>query len=292
MAEQKIIRKTYEAVETKAAEGENRTLVVTISTKNPDRSGDVVLPEGMISDRYLRNPVVAAFHDYHQPAIARTVSLQVTDNSVIAKLEFLPKGIYPLADILYEQYKAGFMNAWSIGYIPKKRTDLDPTNPYTGGHQEDEWELLEYSAVLVPDNPEALTMLRSKGIDEKTLDHAQHIEKEVEASKLEKEIEKQPETKEITPPEGAEVKEGRVLSGSNRKKIGDAITQLKDAADALEALMQASIKEEPDAEPDGEKSAPQPTPIEDAPLRASLVIIDQVAGKALRLINERAKTDN
>jgi len=38
MADQKIIRKTYEAVSTKAVEGEDRTLLVTISTGNPDRS--------------------------------------------------------------------------------------------------------------------------------------------------------------------------------------------------------------------------------------------------------------
>jgi len=111
MADQKIIRKTYVAIETKAAKGENRKLIVTISTKNPDRSKDVVVPEGMQAENYLRNPVVAAFHDYHQPAIGRTVKLERTDDRITAEVEFLPKGIYPLADILYEQYKAGFMNA-------------------------------------------------------------------------------------------------------------------------------------------------------------------------------------
>lgn len=148
MADQKIIRKTYEAVETKAAAGEDRTLIVTISTSNPDRSKDVVVPEGMESDHYLRNPVVAAFHDYHQPAIGRTLQLEQSEGRITAKVEFLPKGIYPLADILYEQYKAGFMNAWSIGIIPKERTNIDPDS-FMGGNRFDKWELLEYSDVQI-----------------------------------------------------------------------------------------------------------------------------------------------
>lgn len=36
MAGAKVIRKTYEAVETKAVAGEDRTLLVTISSGNPN----------------------------------------------------------------------------------------------------------------------------------------------------------------------------------------------------------------------------------------------------------------
>jgi hypothetical protein len=180
---QKLIRKTYQA-DTKAAEGQDRTLIVTISTSSPDRSQDVVVPSGMISDKYMKNPVVAAFHRYSEPAIAKTLELQVTDNAVIAKLQFPPQGIYEKADQLYELYKAGFMNAWSIGFIPKEAVDLDPDRPYSGGHRFEKWELLEYSAVLVPDNPEALTMLRSKGIEEEPSDEeTKVVEVDVEADR-------------------------------------------------------------------------------------------------------------
>jgi hypothetical protein len=106
----------------------------------------------MESENYNRNPVVAAFHNYHQPAIGKTISLQKTENGIVAKVQFLPKGIYPLADQLYEIYKAGFMNAWSIGFIPKEAVDLDLERPFSGGHRFEKWELLEYSAVPVPDN--------------------------------------------------------------------------------------------------------------------------------------------
>ncbi len=155
-----IIRKTYQAVETKAVNEETRTLVVKISTSTPDRSDDVVVPKGMVSTNYLTNPVVAFAHNYAGLSIGKTTEIQATDDAIIAKVEFVPKGVYPLADQLFEMYKGGFMNAWSIGFIPKKWVDKQD-----GGRQFDEWELLEYSAVLVPDNPEALTLLRSKGID-------------------------------------------------------------------------------------------------------------------------------
>ncbi len=154
-----LIRKTYQA-ETKQLEGEDRILIVKISTSNPDRSQDVVMPSGMMIDNYLRNPVVAAFHRYDKPSIGKTLEIQKTDDGVVAKVQFTPKGVSKTADQLYELYKGGFMNAWSIGFMPKKWSDRPD-----GGREFQEWELLEYSAVLVPDNPEALTLLRAKGVN-------------------------------------------------------------------------------------------------------------------------------
>ena len=58
----------------------------------------------MQTSNYTRNPVVAALHRYDQPAIGTTRSIQKTDTGIIAEIEFLPPGIYPLADQLYEMY--------------------------------------------------------------------------------------------------------------------------------------------------------------------------------------------
>ena len=176
-----LIRKTYQA-ETKQLEGEDRILVVKISTSSPDRSRDVVMPTGMMIDNYLRNPVVAAFHRYDKPAIGKTLEIQKTDDGVVAKVQFTPKGVSKTADQLYELYKGGFMNAWSIGFMPKKWSDRPD-----GGREFQEWELLEYSAVLVPDNPEALTLLRSKGVNpEKWLKAQEKADKKEVAENEEK----------------------------------------------------------------------------------------------------------
>lgn len=187
----KILRKTYLASETKVADGEDRTLVVKISTSTPDRSRDIVRPEGVQLDNYVKNPVVAFGHNYSGLSIGKTVDIQKVTEGIIAKVEFTPKGVYPLADQLYEMYKGGFMNAWSIGFIPKKWVDKED-----GGRDFQEWELLEYSAVLVPDNPEALTLLRSKGVDVKPLEKAMSEVKDEEEIKDIKQEEKKTEIKE------------------------------------------------------------------------------------------------
>lgn len=179
----KIIRKTYQASETKAV-GESRSLVVTISTINPDRSKDVVLPSGVKLDNYLRNPVVAFAHKYDGLAVAKASDIQINGDNIMAKVTFPAVGVSPLSDQLYELYKEGFMNAWSIGFIPLKYVENAD-----GGKDFAEWELLEFSAVLVPDNPEALTIARSKGLNiDPVLEAVKDIEKAMKDEKKKKEI--------------------------------------------------------------------------------------------------------
>lgn len=81
------------------------------------------------------------------------------DTCIVSKREFTPKGTNPQADVLHDLYKDGFQSAASIGCMP---VDADP-NP-EGSHGFKSWELYEYSLVLVSDNPEALTMMRSKAL--------------------------------------------------------------------------------------------------------------------------------
>jgi HK97 family phage prohead protease len=160
----KTVRKTYD---TKTKALKDRSLVVRITTKNPDRSKDVVQPKGVSLTNYKRNPVVALNHNYQGLPIAKTTDIKVTDDGIMASVKFPKKGVHKLADTVYELYKDNFMNAWSIGFIPEEWKDRKD-----GGREFTKWELLEYSAVLVPDNPEALTLVRSKGFD---IDKKGHI---------------------------------------------------------------------------------------------------------------------
>jgi HK97 family phage prohead protease len=248
----KLTRKIYASSETKAAEDGARRLTVKISTSSPDRSNDVVLPSGAQLDNYLKNPVVAAFHRYDQPPIGKTVQIQKTDDGIVAVVEFTPEGVNPTADMLFQLYKDGFMNAWSIGFIPTKFAQRGQS--WSDGNEIQEWELLEYSAVLVPANPEALTLLRSKGFDPDELIKESEVppkedakpedkkpeegnpepEKKPEAEPEQKPEDKEPEAKEV------EVKEGRVLSEKSRSMIGDAVAQLKNAIQAMQELLDAT----------------------------------------------------
>ena len=288
-----VIRKTYQATETKAA-AEDRSLIVKISTSNPDRSSDVVVPQGAVLDNYIGNPVVALNHKYDGLAIAKTEQLEITEDGIVAKVKFPEAGVYDLADTVYELYKGGFMNAWSIGFIPLEAADREG-----GGREFKKWELLEYSAVLVPDNPEALTILRSKGFnpDELVKDES---EKETEASAGENSQEdaSSEESSETPPAEATpevaqeeveekpkdedkaadvevekEVKEGRVLSEKNRKLVSDCADLLKNTQSALQALLDASEKEPK------EINGNQLVVID---LAEALKAIDKVAGVALR----------
>ncbi len=260
----KLVRKTYQAVETKAVDG-SRSLLVKISTSSPDRSKDVVLPQGAVLDNYLRNPVVALAHKYDGLSIAKTEDLQVTDEGIVAKVTFPEKGVYPVADTVYELYKGGFMNAWSIGFLPLEVRDIEG-----GGREFKRWELLEYSAVLVPDNPEALTLLRSKGVDVEPLKKAlesmeekedkkqtvdQKVISNIEVDAKENKVKLIFTNGDISEYDGdkdfvtqtddlfkayRETKEGRVLSEKNRKLISTTIGQMKIAIDALGTLLKAT----------------------------------------------------
>lgn len=159
LRKQKIF-KNFAAVETKVADGTPRTLVVKISTPTPDRSKDTVQPSGMVADNFLKNPVVMFAHNYADMPIAKCSGLKVQDTGILATVQFPDEGVYEKADTIYTMYKEGFLNAWSIGFMP-----LDYDENEQGGYNFKSWELFEFSSVPVPDNPEALTVMRSKGIN-------------------------------------------------------------------------------------------------------------------------------
>lgn len=260
-----MLRKLYTS-EAKEVQGEERTLVVKISTATPDRSNDVVVPTGVVLDNYLKNPVVAAFHNYSKPPIGKATEIAHTADGVVAKVQFTPQGVNPEADMIYELNKGGFMNAWSIGFIPRKWADLQD-----GGRQFDQIELLEFSAVLVPDNPEALTILRSKGFNPDELEteaKSFNIDAEVDIEEKDEEEEEkeneEQETKDVEQlqkafdeakelvekleAENHELKEGRVLSDKNRKLVSSVKEQLDTLSGSLQKLLDAT-----DSAPKGEE---------------------------------------
>lgn len=140
------------------AVGDNELEIVG-STAIRDRDDEVIVPEGIDLRNYKNNPVVLPQHDYWQPPIAKTKNVKLKDGRLIFRIEFPDEGINPVSDIYRKLYKAGFMNASSIGFIPKEwtlgRGDKDPRRTFT------KVELLEISLVSVPANPQALVTEKS-----------------------------------------------------------------------------------------------------------------------------------
>lgn len=141
-----------------------RTMTVLISTPDIDRQGEMVEPMGMDLANYQKNPVVLWAHQYDKPPIAKSLWIKATKDGIIAKLQF---ALTLFASEIYHLYKDGFLNCWSVGFMPSEwvdgQKDGDPRRRFTKG------ELLEYSAVPVPANPQALTQLRTMAIKSKGL---------------------------------------------------------------------------------------------------------------------------
>mgnify|MGYP001260563440 CR=1 FL=1 len=136
-----------------------RTVTAVITTSMPDRAGDVVVPTGLANvEEFLLNPVVLWAHQRGLPPIGSCLALDVQPHRVVAVTKFAA-GV-PLADDVFRLYEQGVLRGWSVGLLPRRAT------PRAGrrGSRIEEWDLLEYSAVPVPENPEALTLAIEKGL--------------------------------------------------------------------------------------------------------------------------------
>ncbi len=140
-------------------DADSSSLVIrgVISTSQPDRAGDVVVPSGLRNlDEFLRNPVVLWAHQRTLPPIGVCRKIEIQGDRIVAETQFA-KGV-PFAEDVFKLYEQGILRAWSIGFEPVQVT------PQRRGLRYDEWDLLEYSAVPVPENPRALTVAVQKGL--------------------------------------------------------------------------------------------------------------------------------
>lgn len=177
--------------EVRAIDKENMTITHKINTKELDRYLTFVLPLGARIKNFLKNPTVLWLHNHdNNPAkipIAKCLKLRQEVDFIEATTQFNEKD--PLAVKVFQAYEDGFLNAWSIGFMPEKykryseenREDLnkayglDVTEEqikdagFWGIFVITEWELFEYSAVPVPGNPGCLTSEEDKVEFEKQL---------------------------------------------------------------------------------------------------------------------------
>ncbi len=123
-----------------------------LSKEVEDRAGDIVRVDGIDLARYKKNPVVLFAHDYNQLPVGKAVDVKVEGKKLIAEGVFAS---HDFAQTLRKMYDEGFIKTVSIGFIPKDMEQIDGSF----GFDIKESELLEFSIVPVPCNPEALDML-------------------------------------------------------------------------------------------------------------------------------------
>jgi HK97 family phage prohead protease len=150
--------------EIKKPEGDSRTLTFAISSPSVDRMGDTIAVAGWKLDNYRKNPVVLFGHDASSLPVAKATKVWIEGDRLMAEAEFTPKGMARFNDTVFDMLKGGFLNATSVGFAPLRYafTD-DPQRRF--GIDFLEQELLEFSVVPVPANPDALLTGKAAGID-------------------------------------------------------------------------------------------------------------------------------
>ena len=147
------------AADVKAVEDGERAIDFVISTDSLDRQGDRISQDGWKLDSYRKNPVVCWAHDYESLPVARARNVRVEDGKLKARAVFMDAGAVRFNDIVFEMCRAGFLNAASVGFMPRK-WNWSEEDDRRFGVDFIEQELLEFSIVPVPANPDALIEAR------------------------------------------------------------------------------------------------------------------------------------
>lgn len=138
-----------------------RTVRFTISKEVVDRDGDILRASGVDFSNYMKNPVFLPFHNTREFPLGKVKQFWVESDEVKADVYFptieelssdptQASEKARLVDFTYYCYKTGMLNAVSVGFIPLEWIETET------GYDIIKWELLEFSAVAVPANQDAI----------------------------------------------------------------------------------------------------------------------------------------
>ena len=153
-SEQRVRSMSMDVVRREAVDAKRRSVV--IAANNRARTAPEIDLAGLRFDNYRRNPVVMWAHDStgRSPSgglpIGRTLSIdRAAGGGIVAEFEFLEDD--PFAQRIRNAWDKGFLRAASISWLPMKSL------PAKGGGVRDvQAELLEWSIVSIPSDPDAL----------------------------------------------------------------------------------------------------------------------------------------
>jgi HK97 family phage prohead protease len=126
----------------------DREIGVCAGTSKLARDGHIIDMAGLDLTNYRKNPIVLFSHQPESP-VGITPALGVYGGDLMARIEFAPQGVSPLADQVCSLSKAGVLRGISIGFDPVEMEPLDPNRP-RGGMHITRAELLEISVCSVP----------------------------------------------------------------------------------------------------------------------------------------------
>jgi len=143
----------------KSIDEDNFIIAGTFSTGGEDRQGEIIDQNGWKIDEFMQNPVVLFAHDHYQPAVGKVIELAKDGNgNLVGSIQFAAKE-YEFANTLFKLYSAGFMRAFSVGFM-NEIYEIDQANDTVILKENN---LYEISCVNVGAN--AMALAASKGID-------------------------------------------------------------------------------------------------------------------------------
>lgn len=220
-------KKLYETIniKIKGVDEETSTLEAVFSTEDEDRHGDIVRQNWDLK-QFKKNPVILNSHNYWSATdvIGKAEKIGVKGGQLEGKIKFAVEE-NPIAKIIFDLYKNGFLNAFSVGFIPKEFSDKGEILKS---------ELLEISAVSVPANAYALA--KSAGIDLKplfkgindALGEEEAPDEEIDEDDEEEAPEEEIEAKKEEEPEEAKPEEDEEEKDDPEKAKEDALNDIKE----------------------------------------------------------------
>ncbi len=135
------------------------------SDETLDRYDEVIAAEGWQLDHYQRNPVIQNAHNYGDIifTIGKAEKTAIEGGALVQTWRFAAKE-NPMAKIARDLYRGRFLNASSVGFIPREWTNGDKQESFRRKYTKS--ELLEVSAVGIPANPNALALAVKSGVIE------------------------------------------------------------------------------------------------------------------------------
>lgn len=139
---------------------------IIITTPDFDRAQDRIASIGGDLGNYNANPIVLWGHDYNTASavIGRSNTLEVSDAGIVADFTLRPAvNVFDPQNIVLQLWNQGYIHTASVGFLPK-----DGKKNERGGMDYSTWELLEWSLVPVPANPQAIRQALTKALEGQT----------------------------------------------------------------------------------------------------------------------------
>ena len=149
-----ISEKLFMISEKQSIDEKERSIVAWGSKPERDRDGELIKSSAWNLDNFRKNPVILLSHNYSTPPVAKALWTKVSNDGLLFKAQFANT---KTGQELFELYKDGFMNSFSVGFIPNDYEEPDDEQKSKGINRVyTDVELLEISCVSVPSCPVAL----------------------------------------------------------------------------------------------------------------------------------------